>query len=94
MLTLTENARTIIQDITDQPGAPETAGLRITTEDTAEPSFAVSAAPQAEPGDQVVAQGRATVYLDPEAATALDDKVLDAGLDDAGGVSFALGLQG
>ena len=31
MLTLTENASTIVRDITTQPGLPQTAGLRITT---------------------------------------------------------------
>ncbi|NYG55917.1 Fe-S cluster assembly protein HesB [Nocardioides perillae] len=94
MLTLTDNARSIVADITGQPGVPETAGLRITSEDTPEPSFAVSAAPEPQPGDQVVEQGGATVFLDAVAAAELDDKVLDAGVDDGGNVSFALGLQG
>ena len=35
MLTLTENASTIVKDITAQQGAPETAGLRITAGDPA-----------------------------------------------------------
>jgi iron-sulfur cluster assembly protein len=94
MLTLTENASAIVNEITHQPGLPETAGLRITTEDSPETSFAVSAAEQAEPGDQVVEQGGATVYLDPSAAQLLDDKVLDAAVDPNGKVEFALGLQG
>jgi iron-sulfur cluster assembly protein len=93
MLTLTENASTIVKDITSQAGAPGTAGLRISSEDTAEPSFAVSAAPEPEPGDQVVEQSGATVYLDESAAVQLDDKVLDAGVDDSGNVSFALTMQ-
>ena len=44
MLTLTENASTIVRDITSQPGLADTAGLRITSEDAPEPTFAVSAA--------------------------------------------------
>jgi len=93
MLTLTENASTIVKDITTQPGLAETAGLRITSEETAEPTFAVSAAEGPEPGDQTVDQDGATVYLDHGAATMLDDKVLDAAVDPDGRVEFALGLQ-
>ncbi len=70
MLTLTENASAIVNEITPQPGLTETAGLRITSDQGPEPAFAISAAPQAEPGDQVVEQAGATVYLDPSAATA------------------------
>ncbi|WP_395695436.1 Fe-S cluster assembly protein HesB [Nocardioides sp.] len=107
MLTLTENASAIVNEITAQQGLADTAGLRITTESAApattsagpdgtaaaEPAFAVSAALQGEPGDQVVEQGGATVYLDAAAAELLDDKVLDAAVDPSGKVEFALGLQ-
>ena len=94
MLTLTENASAIVNEITSQPGLAETAGLRITTENTPEPAFAVSAAQQGEPGDQVVEQGGATIYLDSSAAELLDDKVLDAAVDPSGKVEFALAHQG
>jgi iron-sulfur cluster assembly protein len=94
MLTLTENASAIVNEITSQPGLAETAGLRITSDTSPEPAFEVSAAQQAEPGDQVVEQGGATVYLDESAAQLLDDKVLDAAVDPAGKVEFALALQG
>jgi len=102
MLTLTENASAIVNEITSQPGLAESAGLRITTEaspvagpdTTPEPAFAVSAAMQGEPGDQVVEQGGATVYLDASAAELLDDKILDAAVDPSGKVEFALALQG
>jgi iron-sulfur cluster assembly protein len=94
MLTLTENASAIVNEITSQPGLAETAGLRITSDASPEPAFEVSAAQQAEPGDQVVEQGGATVYLDESAAQLLDDKVLDAAVDPAGKVEFALALQG
>jgi len=94
MLTLTENASAIVHEIATQTGPPETAGLRITADDTPEPAFAISTADQAEPGDQVVEQGGATVYLDQQAAQMLDDKVLDAAVDPSGKVEFALALQG
>lgn len=90
MLTLTENASTIVNDLT---GTEEVAALRITSEAAPEPTFAISAATQPEPGDQVVEQNGAVVYLDTQAAEVLDDKVLDATLDESGNVQFALGIQ-
>ena len=103
MLTLTENASTIVRDITrnvagniaeqaGQPGQPESVGLRITS-DGDESSFAIGTAEAAEPADQVVEQGGATIYLDQQAAGLLDDKILDAVVDDAGRVEFALATQ-
>ena len=91
MLTLTDNASTIISDISTQ--LPDTNGLRITSEGGDQPAFGVAPAAAAEPGDQVVEQGGATVFLDDAAATELDDKVLDAAVDETGNVQFALTLQ-
>ncbi len=104
MLTLTENASTIVRDITEQTGAGDQGGLRITAEtlpeldgqspDVQGPAFAISAAEGPQPGDATVEQDGATVYLDQPSAEQLDDKVLDAGLDPAGNVQFALNYQG
>ena len=95
MLTLTENASTIVRDITAQiqPTEAADAGLRITPDDTPEPAFAISATEGPQPGDAKVEQDGATVYLDGLSAEQLDDKVLDASLDPAGNVQFALGEQ-
>ncbi len=94
MLTLTENASTIVQQITSQPtqeGQPEVAALRITTSGEAE--LAIQAAAQPEPADQIVEQAGATLYLDEASAELLDDKILDAAVDEQGGVEFALAVQ-
>ena len=91
MLTLTENASTIVRDITAQPGMSETAGLRITTELGDQSGFAISAADQPQADDQVIEQSGATIYLDQDSAQLLDDKILDAAVDDHGKVEFALG---
>lgn len=91
MLTLTDNASTIIGDIATQ--LPDASGLRITSEAGDQPAFEVAPAASAEPGDQVVEQGGATVFLDGAAAQQLDDKVLDAAVDETGNVQFALGVQ-
>jgi Fe-S cluster assembly iron-binding protein IscA len=92
MLTLTDNASTIVKDIAEQ--IPDASGLRITSEAGGDqPSFEVAPAAAAEPGDQTVEQGGATVFLDESASLQLDDKVLDAAVDQAGGVQFALMVQ-
>jgi len=90
MLTLTENACTIVKQMTDIPDAPDTAGLRITQVET---GFAVSATEQPTAGDQVVEQDGATVYLDAAAAEKLDEMTLDAGVDDQGALQFGLLAQ-
>jgi iron-sulfur cluster assembly protein len=92
VLTLTENASTIVKDITAQQGASETAGLRISSEDPAQ-GLMVSAADQAQPGDKTIESGGAVVYLDAPASEVLDDQVLDAAVDEAGRVQFALAPQ-
>ncbi len=92
MLTLTENASTIVKDIAEQ--IPEISGLRITSEAGDQPAFEVAPANAPEPGDDTVEQDGATVFLDQAASEQLDNKVLDAALDQAGGVKFALMAQG
>ncbi len=76
MLTLTDNASTIVKDIADQ--IPDAAGLRITSESADQPSFEVDPAAAAEPGDAIVEQDGATIFLDEASSLQLDDKVLDA----------------
>jgi iron-sulfur cluster assembly protein len=92
LLTLTENASTIVKDITAQQGESETAGLRITSEDPAQ-GLMVSAALEPLPGDKTVEANGARVYLDAPASEVLDDQVLDAAVDEAGRVQFALAPQ-
>jgi len=92
VLTLTENASTIVRDIAAQQGGPESTGLRISSEDPSQ-GLMVTATPQPHPGDQTVQSGGAVVYLDPPASAQLDDQVLDASFDEAGRVQFALAPQ-
>lgn len=95
MLTLTENASTVVKGIAEQ--IPEATGLRIAalpSDETQPASFDVAPASAAEPGDEVVESDGATVFLDGDAAAELDDKVLDASVDQEGRVEFALAAQG
>jgi Fe-S cluster assembly iron-binding protein IscA len=89
MLTLTDNATTIVKSITAQPGAK---ALRISSEsDTDGLAVATATSPQTE--DQIVEQDGATVFLDEGAAQQLGDKILDAAVDDAGNLQFSLDVQ-
>ena len=92
MLTLTENASTIVRDIAAQQGGADSTGLRISSEDPSQ-GLMVTATQQPHPGDKTVQSGGAVVYLDPPASAQLDDQVLDASVDDAGRVQFALAPQ-
>lgn len=91
MLVLTENAQAVVKGIADQ--VPEATGLRFTGGEGADQSLEVAPATAAEPGDEVIEQEGATVFLDQDAAQLLGDKVLDARVDEEGRVEFGLGQQ-
>ena len=90
MLMLTENATRVIGALTTNPELPDGAGLRIVSAPEG-----LSVSPVAGPGDedQIVEAAEARVFLEPDAATVLNDKVLDAEVDDSGQVQFTLGQQ-
>ena len=94
MLVLTHDAATIIRAIVDQSDKPEESGLRIAARDVQgdEATLELSVAEQPDALDEVVEQAGAQVFLEPLAAEALSDKVLDASVDD-GGVRFTLSPQ-
>ena len=93
MLTLTENASTVVKNIANQTPDAAGSGLRIAAidADSTELNLAVVTSPEA--ADDVVETDGALVFLEPTASTLLDDKVLDARVDDNGSVSFAIALQ-
>lgn len=93
MLTLTENASTLIKNLAEQTAVAENAGLRISTAQDTE-QLSVDLTPSPEESDQVVESAGARVFLEENAAVALDDKILDAQMDEGGAVRFAIGEQG
>jgi iron-sulfur cluster assembly protein len=93
MLTLTDTASTVVKTIVDQSPASETGGLRIQSTDQPEGRFEVNVVTEPEATDSVVERDGARVFLEPGAAAVLDDKTLDAQVDDAGAVRFALSSQ-
>jgi iron-sulfur cluster assembly protein len=90
MLVLSESATTAIRNLVDRPELPDVSGLRIAG---AEDGLSVSTAGMPEEGDEVVEEQGARVFLEPNAAAILDDKVLDATVDEQGRVGFVLSSQ-
>ena len=95
MLTLSDSAADLIRELSSQPGMPADAGLRIVpnAENTGGPAFAASLCDGPSPDDRVVEFGQARVYLEPHVVAPLDDKVLEADVDQQGVVEFRIGPQ-
>jgi len=92
MLTLTENASTLIKTLAEQRAVADDAGLRISPDsDGAELMLDLAPAPEAT--DQVVESAGARVFLEENVAVVLSDKTLDAQLDESGRVLFAIARE-
>lgn len=91
MLTITENAADVVKKIVEQNVIDADAGLRISQAE--DESLALAPAVESHPGDQVIEEKGAKVFLDEGAALVLDDKILDAKVEEDGSVQFAVGVQ-
>ena len=80
VLTLTPAAAEVVRTLVEQSEAPDSGGLRIATGDNAVDGVELELALVEEPEEleETVEQEGATIYLDPEAAELLADKLLDA----------------
>ncbi|GII75803.1 hypothetical protein Sru01_07850 [Sphaerisporangium rufum] len=88
MLTLTDTAAKVIRDLNTRSGEEADKGIRISSHGEDAGSLMLSVADGPQSTDQVVESEGAKVFLDPVAATVLDDKSLHADVDDQGGISF------
>ena len=96
MLMLTESAAEAVKALTATPSLPEGSGLRISSnapDPEAAGGLQVSAAAGPSENDLVIDAAGAHVYLEPKAAAFLEDKVLDAQVDQDGQAHFSVGLQ-
>ena len=82
MLSLTEAAKEAVRQMVDNEEAPEGSGLRIAAEPAAEgegeAALSIELTEEPAVGDAVVEEDGARVFLDPLAASLLDNKLLDA----------------
>ncbi|NMR19726.1 hypothetical protein [Cellulomonas fimi] len=78
MLTLTENARTTVQDLHAQAGLPESGGLRIAVSPSQPGGLDLALVAEPAPGDAVLEAGSTKVFLEETASQVLADQELDA----------------
>lgn len=95
MLELTDTAADLIGKLSTQPDLPETAGLRIQSASAPEEETGLAAELAPGPGleDEVVEVRSARVFLEPEVAEHLADKLLDAETQEDGQVVFHVRQQ-
>ena len=93
MLTMTENATTVVKTLAARGGTDAEGGLRISTSTPESREYAVEVTPGPAEADTVVEADGARVFLEPNAATALDDKILDADVSTEGNIRFSLAEQ-
>lgn len=96
MLALTPTAAEVVRTITSSPRTSAGAGLRIAAaaDGPRDGALELTVSPGPADDDQVVTGPGAQVFLDPRAAAYLEDKVLDADLDEEGSPTFFLAEQG
>ena len=96
MLVLTEAAAEVVKSVTSAAQASQVAGLRISSS-VPIPENASALQVEAVSGpaedDQVIETAGARVFIEPQAAIYLEDKVLDARVDEQGNAHFSLGMQ-
>jgi iron-sulfur cluster assembly protein len=82
LLALTDNAVEAVKSIVSSSDeASEASGLRMVAERAGtQANFQLSVVPLPAEDDEVIDEQGARVFLEPEAASLLDDKVLDANL--------------
>jgi len=90
VLTLTSEAVAAIRGLTSGPGLSAETGLRIAPDGG---GLALSLAEGPQAGDEVIEEADVQVFVQPDAAAALDGQALDAQVGDDGQVSFRLQPQ-
>jgi iron-sulfur cluster assembly protein len=90
MLALTDTAVEVVKQIVAIDGPADAAGLRlVAVEGGSQARFQVSVAAMPGEDDEVVETHGARIFLEPHAASLLDDKLLDASVEQ-NDVSFTI----
>ena len=90
MLTITPEALNVMRRVTAHPTLMPTSGLRIGRRPKRTAPLEVRAVDKPRPGDAVLEERGARLYLGPEAARRVEGGELDAITDRAGRVHFIL----
>ncbi|MEP7016520.1 MAG: hypothetical protein ABI899_00680 [Actinomycetota bacterium] len=86
LLTLTEHAQTAVRTLTQDPQAPEGAGLRITPGND---GLELTLVTEPVAGDALIDDGGARLFVEPQVAQLLVEQTLDAQVED-GNLHFFL----
>ncbi|HYY63754.1 MAG TPA: iron-sulfur cluster biosynthesis family protein [Gaiellaceae bacterium] len=94
LLALTDSAVQAVKDIVASSNElSETGGLRLVAErEGVEANLQLSIVPLPAEDDEVIEEQGARVFLEPEAASLLDDKILDASVEQ-NQIAFAISDQ-
>ncbi len=95
MLIVTPAATDALDSIATARSIPEGGGLRLAFAPggDGQPGLSMTVVDSPEPQDDVLADSAVSLFLQPQAAAVLDDKVLDVQPDDNGRPSFVLMMQ-
>ncbi len=93
MLTITDSAVSAIRTLTSQPDLPVDTGLRIMRQDEGSRSFQLALTEGPAAGDQVVEESGARVFLEDAVATVLENKALEAQVNEQGDLAFRISDQ-
>jgi Fe-S cluster assembly iron-binding protein IscA len=93
VLALTDNAVEAVRSIVSSEAESDAAGIRVTAGQAGEqPRFRLDIVPMPVEEDQVIEEQGARIFLGPEEASLLEDKVLDAHIEQ-NRVAFMIGDQ-
>lgn len=92
MLAISHGAAEVIKQIVLSAQVPDEGGVRISAQPIGDESMRLdlSLAMSPEPGDAIVEQEGANVFVEQTVAPLLDDKTLDAAMVDADQVTFSI----
>lgn len=92
MLAISQGAAEVIKQVVHSAQVPDDGGIRISAQPIGDESvrLELSLATNPEPGDAIVEQEGANVFVEQTVAPLLDDKTLDAAVVDADNVTFSI----
>jgi Fe-S cluster assembly iron-binding protein IscA len=90
MVTMTSKAHRVVRQVTSHPRVGRLSGLRIAAWGHDTSTLNVQTVPGPHPGDRVLENDGARVYLDEVAVPRVRGHVLDAVIEDSGRVHFVV----